>query len=476
MTARADPDAGATREAAAIEAMSGWAFGLDLSHVPAAVVSHLKLTLLDTFGAIIAGSDEPQVRAFARRGGNGRCSVVNIAAGRSASRACVANGAAGTWKQLDEANFPTKQHPALHVVPALFALSEEAGSSGLKFLEAFLVGYELCGRLGRAASLRREDLHGFGSHGVAGAAMACARLGGAAPEEIARAGEIGAALSLVSPRRPLAAGSTAHNLLAGAGGQNALLAAELAACGFDGAPGTLMQTFGRVLGTCFDIDGLTGDLGVEWLVSGNLIKRYACCADAAASVCAVAAAVGERRVAPGDIAAIDIETYASAAEMAGQSVDNEIQARFSIPYIVAAWFDDPQLQPRSFTGAALADGGRAALMRRTRVGASADATAAFPARQRADAVITLSDGGRLTGSADFVSVEGGLKDRKQIEAKFMRVSGPIMGPDRSARLIDEIMALDQSSTTARIGSLLRGEGFGTGAAEATSKHAGSLAR
>ena len=66
----------------------------------------------------------------------------------SGDAAARVNGTAGTFLEMDEGNRFSRGHPAVHVIPAALALSQERAASAQDFFAAILVGYEVGPRLG----------------------------------------------------------------------------------------------------------------------------------------------------------------------------------------------------------------------------------------------------------------------------------------------------------------------------------------
>ena len=93
--------------------------------------------------------------------------------------AALVNGTASHALDFDDVNLAMPGHPSVAILPALLALAEERGSSGADVLTAFVAGYELQCRIGRTIAPGHYD--GLGFHATAtvgsfGAAAACAHL------------------------------------------------------------------------------------------------------------------------------------------------------------------------------------------------------------------------------------------------------------------------------------------------------------
>lgn len=421
--------------------VAGWASTLDAASIPDDVLRYARLVILDTLGAMIAGSAEDEVKAFSSRlarfrGGN--ATVVGHPDRFAPSHAALVNGTAGSWKQLDEANFGTRQHPAIHVLPAVLALAQDLGSSRDELVLAFVIGYELCARIGRSARIRSEVMHVFGTHGTVGGAVACSQLVSRSKSLALSSFNIASAMTLASPRKPLEAGATVHNVLAGVSGQNAILAAQLAEAGIEGAPGTLPVVLGKISGTAFDPAALVADLDGTYLITRNFIKPYACCADVTAAVAAISDAVAREPFDPAAIESVEIATYFPATRMSEPRSDTEIGAQFSLPYVVATRLLHGSLDMADFSRAGRARPDVNRLMRSVIVVEDEAFTRAYPAEQKARIRLTLKGGRQVSGAGDVSSATDGNRQPADIVAKFTGIAVPIIGESRTSRIVDAL--------------------------------------
>src|SRR5438309_2212000 len=97
-------------------------------------------------------------------------------------RACAAHddGTAAHAHDYDDMCFVSLAHPSAPLVAAAFAAAELAGSSGRALVDAYIVGFEIEGRLGRAMNPRhyQRGWHCTSTLGTIGAAAAVSRLFG----------------------------------------------------------------------------------------------------------------------------------------------------------------------------------------------------------------------------------------------------------------------------------------------------------
>jgi 2-methylcitrate dehydratase PrpD len=152
--------------------------------LPGDVVESAKQHILDTFAAMISGSELPPGRAalqFVRAyGGKEVATVVasNIVCGPI--EAALANGVLAHADETDDSHGPSRSHPGVSVVPAALAAGEQYVVSGTHFLRAVTLGYDVGTRVTMSmggpayqASTHRST-HGTVAVFAAGAAAGCA--------------------------------------------------------------------------------------------------------------------------------------------------------------------------------------------------------------------------------------------------------------------------------------------------------------
>src|SRR5438094_8333776 len=152
--------------------------------LPGDVVEKAKQHILDTFAAMISGSELPPGRAaieFVRAyGGKEVATVVasNIVCGPI--EAALANGVLAHADETDDSHGPSRSHPGVSVVPAALAAGEQFGISGKHFLRAVTLGYDVGTRVtmsmggpGYQVATHRST-HGTVAAFGAGAAAGCA--------------------------------------------------------------------------------------------------------------------------------------------------------------------------------------------------------------------------------------------------------------------------------------------------------------
>ena len=136
---------------------------------------------IDTFAVMVAGAHEAvtdKVRGLAIAWGRGSCNVVGTREGLSAPMAALTNGTAAHALDFDDDFDPAKAHPSAVLIPALFALADDRGSTTEDLLDAYIVGLQIIGLVGQGVNPyhRSRGWHATGTVSAIGAAAGCARL------------------------------------------------------------------------------------------------------------------------------------------------------------------------------------------------------------------------------------------------------------------------------------------------------------
>jgi 2-methylcitrate dehydratase PrpD len=119
--------------------------------LPDAVIEKAKQMILDTFAAMISGSELPPGRfaiGFARADrGEGTSTVAgsNIVCGPI--EAALANGMLAHSDETDDTHPPSQSHPGCSAVPSALAVGEKFGIDGVRFIRAVVLGYDIGPRI-----------------------------------------------------------------------------------------------------------------------------------------------------------------------------------------------------------------------------------------------------------------------------------------------------------------------------------------
>jgi len=401
--------------------------------LPEPVRHHAKITLLDTLGVILAGSERPEMRQLRERlsatAGTGATVYARGFPTADPRTAALLNGTAGRAIELCEGLRLVSGQAALQVLPGVLAVGEQAGSSGRDILAAFVLGYEVAGRL--ASSFTPRALaHQNGQVSLLAAAAAGAKLRGLDAAGISRAMRIATVLVLTPSYTNAVAGATALNVAGGMSGYAAALAPELALSGFEAQPDAIEEALGQLVGGGFDPSHVAGELGAGWHITRNYFRLYACCNPIHPALDCLAAALAELRPRPEQVERIDVATYRFASVMRNPDPPNYFASKYSLPHAAAAMVVRGGAGFAELDDSALADPVIASLRHRVHIAEDPAMTAIAPKLRPARVTVTLTDGRQATQSRD--SHRGDFNEpftEAELRAKFRELAGTVLSPD-----------------------------------------------
>src|SRR5882762_8458585 len=324
--------------------LGGLAAGTRFDGLSAATVAAAKAVVLDTLGAILAGSRLGENQKLAdlaiERSGNRTATVIGRARKADPMFATLANGTAGVALEVDEGNRWGGGHPSIHVLPAALAVAEELAVDGRRFIEALVAGYEVTSRLGGASQVR-PNVHSHGTWGTAGAAVAVARLRGHDAADIRTVINLATSMSPANSWQPCFEGATIRNLYPGRSNMQGILATHLLACGYTAVHDAPSDLYGTILGERFDQDAVVEGVSTEdrvavYRIERNYFKFHACCLYNHAVLDAVQSLVHAEGFSAHDVQRIRVTSLPFVTRMADPSPANMLAAKFSVPYAVAA--------------------------------------------------------------------------------------------------------------------------------------------
>jgi 2-methylcitrate dehydratase PrpD len=435
--------------------LARYAAGLRYEDLPAAVVAAAKDAIIDTIAACICGADKPWSRIvidYAERTGPGGTSrILGRGGAVQAPAAALANGALAHAFELDSLTRPgAGAHPGATVLPPALAVAQQGRTvSGKALIAGFVAGNEVMIRIGRATGHTNEarGFHAPGTTGPFGGAVACAHLLGL--DERGTANAIGIAGSLAGGLLEFAKGDggMVKRLHLGRASEAGVLAASLAASGFEGPRTVLEGEFGflKVFCTEYDESHLTRGLGSDYVVQSTVLKRYPCHATAHAAVRAVRDLQAEHRFAGGEVEAVTVTGTKRMVERHAIAEPADLMlAQYSIPFCVALALHREARDPESYDEGALADPSIRALTRRVRlVPEAGDGHGGMGST----VTVVLADGRRFERH-----VETGFLEPGELADKFTRLTRGSLGEAGAARLYERLERLETEPDLAWLGA------------------------
>lgn len=398
--------------------------------LPEEVIQHGILIVRDTLGTMLAGATVPEIKNLVLLSGSirgpGNATLMGSPHTCSPYFAALVNGTGAVTLELDEGNQFAVNHPSVHIFPAALALAEDRNLSGKELLTAFVAGYEVAVRVGRATHLRWA-VHPFGTHAILGAAAACARLLGLDVAQTARALEMAAGICITSSQTAANSGASVRNLVTGLTNHNGMLAPILIKAGFTGEPGAVNVVFGKILGDAFDEEMLGEDLGAEYFITRNYFKIHACSRWNHAPIEAMSNLMEKFSFQARDIDDITVSTYDPATRLSWNDPGNGYAAKHSIPYNVAARLVRRSNDLEVYSNDVVSDPQVRAIAQKVSVIEDPELTAMLPDVRPARVAVKLLSGETFTETVErpIGGFDRPLSDEALAE-KFRQLAGMIL--------------------------------------------------
>ena len=332
--------------------------------IPRDAVEKAKRTALDCLGAALAGVAEPVSQAITgyvtKLGGPPQASVFGAGLKVSVPDAALANGSIAHALDYDDCGVKIG-HPSVLVLPAVLSLGAHLGASGQDILTAYIVGLEVEGKLALHADfkLMQSRLNHQSWYGSIGAAAACAKLLRLDVAKSRMTLGIGANFACGLSANH---GSMAGAMAAGNACRNGVIAALMAQEGVTANPDIIEGKNGfydTLVGAGhYDAERMAGGLGKPFYIEspGIGLKKYPSCYHTHRALDGVLQLLGEHRLSHKDIAEVDVGTSERAMRvLAFSDTATPYQAKYSMPYCIAAAVVDRQVTLETFTSDKMAD-------------------------------------------------------------------------------------------------------------------------
>jgi len=380
------------------------------------------------------------------------CTIIGTALRAPAHDAAFANAVLGHGLVRDDMHLGSVSHLGVVVLPAVLAVAEVGKVTGEALLAAIACGYEAGGKIGRAI-LDVDVAARFRPTGIAGpvaAAAAAAKLLGLEAAGIAAALAI-AANTAAGYNEWASTGGSEMFFQVGFAARNGLTAARLAAAGayaspsaLDGAAGLLAAFGKRGAAVAAPFEG-----GAE--LSSVFFKPVPACNFAQTPAQAAERIAREHRIDPAEIESVRVRVTRAAAAYPGCDsrgpFEHVLQAKMSIAYNVAVALGKGAFAEAYYRPAEQRDIAR--LSESVRLEIDDDLTAAYPARQGAEVVVSLRSGAALSARLDDVVPASEQDVLRRFEAAAERR----LGAPRAQRLFDSVMSLERTSDAAGLARL-----------------------
>lgn len=441
--------------------------------IPAAAIALARTAFVDVAATALAGAAEPVGRIVTgwvrEAGGTPIASVVAGGFRTATAQAALANGVMAHALLYDDTSFVSVAHHTAVLAPALLALAEPARAPGRAVLEAYVIGYEVLTKLGRALnpSHYEKGWHATISLGTVAAAAACARLLALDAARVEMA--LGIAASMAGGSRQQF-GTMTMPFHAGHAARSGVAAAELAARGVTADRGILESR----MGFCAlfagragaDLERLTPGLGEKWeiQVAGYVLKPYPCGAPLQRAIDAILALRTRHGIDADAVSEIRVGvSYLFPDVLIRTHPETGLEGKPSLEFCAAVAMLDGRLGLDAFTDARVRDPETRAMMACVRkyvdpaLDRGAPGVATDPFGDRTTVTLVLRDGRELAETVRFArgSPENPMS-REELHGKYRDCARRSLDGRRAERALDLLERLEALPTVAPLMDALRG--------------------
>ncbi len=413
--------------------------------LPENVVQETKHHILDTFAAMVSGSELPPGRfaiEFARTyGGEKIATVVASQVVCGPIEAAFANGELAHSDESDDDFTTGGAHPGCAVVPAALALGEQFGISGTHFLRAVALGYDIAMRAMKTVGPGMKETHNLvGTVGASAAAGCVASLSAQQMRWLLDYAAQQAGAGIGAWRRDTDHIEKAF-LFGAMGARNGVNAALVVHSGWTGVNDILSgpNNFVESYNPKADPGGLIDQLGVVYGVTLTTLKKWTTGGPIQAPLDAL-----ETLQKRHPFQAVQVEkVVVRAATSAAYTVNNRDMPDICLQHLVAIMLLDKTVSFR-----AAHDKTRmqdpAVLRQRSKVQLVPDEELEklIPVRV-AIVEVTLTDGTHLNERVEHVrGTPENPMTRDEVVAKARQLITPVLGVDACSSLIERVLGLD----------------------------------
>ncbi|MBA4099812.1 MAG: hypothetical protein C0484_23940 [Rhodospirillum sp.] len=435
--------------------LAEFAAGLSAPHLPPAAIERATHCLVDAVGcAMFGGRFAWSKIALSQTGLDPQSFPLPIADGDTPSGirdAALVWGTRAHAFELDSLCRPSAGvHPGATVALPALAMAYALGASGRDLLRAIVAGCEVMFRIGTSTlhSPERRGFHAPGLNGPFGAAVACGTLLGFSRDQFLNAlgiaGSLGSGLLAFSRAER---GGMVKRLHMGRAAEGGVLAAQLAAGGFDGPDTVLDGTYGFLQAVTDDNDPslLTAGLGTEWKITSLCLKLFPIHITAHAPAYLLRSLMQRHGFKGDEIAALRMGVSEKVlSHHTERSPRDVMQAQYSVPYCTAISAYRDLGDPHNLTEDVLTD---------RRIGALAERIVLEPKRDAkgwgVDMTITLTNGKNFAETIDdFPGCPAIPFSTDQLQQKFHALTAEA-GP-AAPRIFDALLAIASCENVRRL--------------------------
>jgi len=348
------------------------------------LVESVTEKFLDTIGIMVAGAQSPASRivrkTVAEAGGAHEATIIGTAEKNSLMHAGFVNGVSAHALEYDD-NTPDMGHISACVVPGCLAVAEQMNLSGKQLVDAFVLGFEVAGRiyLGLKPAMFDRGWHYPNMIGGLGVAVAACRLMGLDSMTTRMAMGLMASSGTGIRKNVGSAGKAFH---IGNGVRSGLLAASLARNGFEVDPdiiegmdkGQGHQRFGLADSYAgsrnYSLERMVDGLGGEFVLTRipTMVRMHPCSTVSGAAIDGMIELATEHNLSPVDVDEVDVACHPRMLMIASYTEPSDsYRAKFCPAYTLAVALTDRKVSLAQFTDERIRDEKLLEFMKRVKV-------------------------------------------------------------------------------------------------------------
>jgi 2-methylcitrate dehydratase PrpD len=431
--------------------------------LPDEVTEKAKHHILDTFAAMISGSNLPPARAALKFAADYTTdATATIAASRMTAgplEAALINGMLAHSDETDDSNEYSQSHPGCAVVPAALAVGEKFGADGLHFLRAVTLGYDIGPRVTISfGAVGFRDASHKATHAIAGlfgAAAAAASLAGLDAQQMRW-------LLDYSAQQSSGIGAwardTAHIeksfVFGGMPARSGVTAALIVQSGFTGIDDIFSgpDNYFEAYAPDAKPERLIEQLGERYEIERTNIKKWTVGSPIQAPLDAMNEIFRNQTVAPDDVKSIVVRL----AHTEARTVNDREMPDICLQHMIAvmlldrtASFEAAHDKPRMSDPVILKQRAKVQLIE------SEELQKLEPARQ-AIVEITMNDGSVLSHRVTAVrGTSENPMERDEVVQKARDLCGPVIGKEQTDALVENVLGIETLQNVRDLRSVLR---------------------
>ena len=436
----------------------------EFHQLPHDVVQQSKLLILDTLGCATGGytlASKPVswiLELVKSQGCTGPSTCFVDGFKTSSAFAALANGAMIHTVDFDDTHMGSIAHLGSSLVATTFALGEQLRSKGTEIITAYILGFEVAGRIGRSVMPSHYKYwHPTATLGLFASAVAAAKLFGLDAEQIevviGHAGDQAGGL-----RYGIEKGDFSKTLHPGFAAMKGILLASLVKLGSDGPRGILEYPSGfcKAYSAEPKLELISAGLGSSYEVLQDSIKSFPTIQCSHTAIEATIKLMNQHGLLADDIDEVHIvQSETVKGQGCNYSPDTPLAARLSIPYCVALAITEQLVTIDQFSLEKLKDSKIRNMMSRITIEQDPNLNLKYPETITSFVHIRVKNGETFYGSAIYP--KGDPRNRmtsQEVQDKFKTLAAKTFSDTRVEVIIKAVERLEKTADISEVVELL----------------------